>query len=97
MKLKVTKKIVTQIDWKLIGYHKMTNELFKNSLSMSIDVRNTYSGFNKYILHTGAATATTNNKKNKGWFHFIHDFLLPMIDTRDALLSGYRTLGIGKV
>ena len=35
IKIKVTDKIVAQTDWKLIGYHKMTNELFNNSLYMS--------------------------------------------------------------
>ena len=33
IKLKVTEKVVAQINWKLIGYHKMNNELFKISLS----------------------------------------------------------------
>ena len=32
IKFKATKKILAHTDWKLIGYHKTTNELFKNSL-----------------------------------------------------------------
>ena len=33
IKFKVTEKVVAHIDWKLIGYHKMTDELFNNILS----------------------------------------------------------------
>ena len=37
IRLKVNEKIAAHIDWKLIRYHKLTNKLFKNSLSKSID------------------------------------------------------------
>ena len=50
IKFKVTEKIVAQNDWKLIGYHKMNNELFNNRLSMSISGSTTYSKYNKHIL-----------------------------------------------
>ena len=89
-------KIVAHIDWKLIGYHKQTNELFNDSLSKSIDGGNTYSYYNKHILESGTNTATISNHKNNGWFHFRRNLLLPFIEERDALLSDYRTLGIGK-
>ena len=96
IKFKLTDNIVTYIYWNLIGYHKKANELFNNILSMSVEGSTTYYDLNNYILHDGSATATTNNQNNKGWFHFICDFLLPLIDTRDALLYYHLTLGIGK-
>ena len=96
MKFKVTEKIVAQIDWKIIGYQKTTNEIFNNSLSMSIDSITTYSNFNKFILKYGDDTKTTNNHKNKLWFHFSHESLLNLIDTRDALPSDYQNLGTRK-
>ena len=37
IKFKVNEKIVAHIDWKLIGYHKVNNKLFHNSLSKYID------------------------------------------------------------
>ena len=74
----------------------MTNELFDNILFMYVDFITTYSNFNKYILQVDATTATTNNQKNKGWLHFRHDFLLTLIETREALFSDYWNLGIGK-
>ena len=36
IKFKATDKIVTQIYWKIIGYHKTTSYLFNNRLSMCI-------------------------------------------------------------
>ena len=74
----------------------MTNEPFKKSLSKSIDGGTKYSNYNKHILEAGNNTATINNKKNKGWFHFSWDYLLLLIKERDSLISDYRTLGIGK-
>ena len=56
----------------------------------------TYSNHNKKILESGINTAKINNNKNKGWFHFSRDSLLPLIEARDALLPDLRTLGIGK-
>ena len=79
IKFKVNEKILAHIDWKLIGYHKLTNELFNNSLSKSIDGGTTYSDYNKHILESGTNTATISNQKNKGWFHFIRDSLLTLI------------------
>ena len=96
IKFKVNEKVVAQIDWKLIGYHKLTNEIFNNILSKSIDGGTTYSDYNKHILEAGTNTATISNQKNKGWFHFSREYLLPLIEERDALLSYNRTLGIGK-
>ena len=96
IKFKVIEKVVTQINWELIGYNETANELFDNILSKSVYGSTIYSDFNKAILQAGAATATTNKQKNKGWFHFSRDFLLPLIKTRDALLSDYWILGIGK-
>ena len=95
VKLKVTEKVVAQINWKLIGYHKLTNELFNNSLYKSIAGGTTYSKYNKHILEDSTNTATINNHK-KIWFHFSRDFFLPLIKLRDALISDYLTLGIGK-
>ena len=37
IKFKLNKKIAAHIDWKLIGYHKHTDKIFKNRLSKSID------------------------------------------------------------
>ena len=45
IKFKVNEKIAAHIDWKLIGYHKMTNKLSNNRLSKSIDGRTTYSNY----------------------------------------------------
>ena len=92
----VIEKIVTQIDWNIIGYQNTTNELFDNILFMYVDFITTYSNFNKYILQVDTTAATTNNNKNKGWFHFSREFLPPLINTRDALFSDYWNLGIGK-
>ena len=39
IKFKVIEKILTYIGWKIIGYHKTTNDLFKNILYMSADGR----------------------------------------------------------
>ena len=50
IKFKVKEKLVAHIDSKLIGYHKMNNELFNNSLSESIDGDTPYSNYNKHIL-----------------------------------------------
>ena len=68
----------------------------KKSLSKSIDGGTKYSNYNKHILEAGTNTATISNHKNKGWFHFIRDSLIPLIEERDAILSDYQTLGIGK-
>ena len=96
IKFKVNDKIAAHIDCKLIGYHKMTNELFNNSLSKSIYGINTYSNYNKRILESGTNITTISNQKNKGWFHFRRNSILPLIKERDALLFDYQTLGIGK-
>ena len=95
IKFKVNEKVVAHIDWKRIGYHKLTNELFNNSLSKSIYDVTTYSNYNKHT-QAGTNTAKISNQKNKGWFHFSRDSLLTLIEERDALLSDYRTLCIGK-
>ena len=73
IKFKVNEKIVAHIEWQLIGCHKFTNELFKNSLSKSIDGGTIYYGYNKHILEAGANTTTIRNHNNKVWFHFIRD------------------------
>ena len=96
IKFKVNENVVVHIDWKLIGYHKLTNELFTNSLSKSIYGGTTYSNYNNHILEAGTNTAIIRNQKNKGWFHFSRNSLLPFIEERDMLLSDYLTLGIGK-
>ena len=96
IKFKVTEKLVAQTNWKLIGYHKLTNDIFNNSLSKSIAVVIAHSNYNKHILGAGTNTAKINNHKNKGWFHFSRDSLFPLIKERDALLYFYRTLGIVK-
>ena len=93
---KVNEKIVAHINWKIIWYHKLTNKHFNNILSKSIGGKTTYSNYNKHILEAGTNTATISNQKNKGWFHFIRDSLIPLIKERDAILSDYQTLGIGK-
>ena len=77
----MNEKIVTQIDWKLIGYHKTNNEIFKNSLYISVYCSTTYSDFNKYILQAIANTKITINQKKKVWFHFNNNYLLPFIET----------------
>ena len=79
IKIKVTEKIVAQTDWTLTRYHKMTNDLFNNSLYKSISVSTTYSNYNKHILESGTNTATINNHNNKGWFHFRRNSFLPLI------------------
>ena len=73
IKFKVNKKIAAHIDWKLIGYHKQTDKIFKNSLSKSIDGTTTYSNYNKHILEVGTNTAAISNHMSKGWFHFRRD------------------------
>ena len=65
----------------------MTNDIFNNSLSTSISDSTTYSKYNYHILEAGTNTATINNQKNKGWFRFIRNSLLPLIEERDALIS----------
>ena len=50
IKFKVNEKIVAHIDWKIIGYHKLTNELFNNQLYKSIDGGTTYYDYKKHIL-----------------------------------------------
>ena len=66
IKSKDIEKILAQNDWKIIGHHKMTNELFINSLSMSIASSNTYSDYNKHTLEAITTTTKINNHKNKG-------------------------------
>ena len=46
IKFKVYEKVIEHIEWKLIGYHKLTNELFNNSLSKYIYEGTTYSNYN---------------------------------------------------
>ena len=70
---KVTENIVEQTKCKMIGYHKTTNNIFNNSLYMSIYGSTKYSKYNKYILEAGTTTATINNQKNKVWLHFSHE------------------------
>ena len=41
-------------------------------------------------------TNVTTKCKNKGRFHQSCDILLPLIETRDEILTKYRTLRIGK-
>ena len=96
IKFKVNEKVVAHIYWKLIGYDKHTNELFNNSLSNSIYEGTTYSDYKNHILEAGTNTATIINQNNKGWFHFSRNSLLTLIEERDALLSDYQTIGIGK-
>ena len=50
IKSKVTDNIVAQTEWKLIGYHKTTNDIFNNSLYTSIAGSTKYSNYNKGIL-----------------------------------------------
>ena len=50
IKFKVKEKLVAHINLKLIGYHKMNNEIFNNSLTESIDGGTPYSNYNKHIL-----------------------------------------------
>ena len=75
----MNKKLVSNIDWKLIGYDKLNNKLFNNILSKSIAGVTTYFNYSKHILEAGTNTATIINHKNKGWFHFIRNSLLPLI------------------
>ena len=90
IKFKVNVKLVAHIDWKLIGYHNMTNELFNNILSKSIDGCTTYSDHNKRILEAGTNNTKISNQNNKGWFHFSRNSLLPLIKERNALISDYQ-------
>ena len=87
IRFKVPENIVAQTNCKLIGYHKLTNELFKNSLYKSIAGSTKYSNYNKHILEAVTNNATINNQKKKGWFHFSHNSLLPLIKERGKLLS----------
>ena len=96
IKFKVNYKIAVHIDWKLIGYHKLTNNIFNNSLYKSIYGSTTYSNYNKNTPEAGTNTVTINKHKNKGLFHLIRNYLLTLIKERDAMLSDYQTLGIGK-
>ena len=65
LKFKLTDKIVEQTYCKLIGYHNTTNDIFNNSLYMSIYGSTVYSKYNKYILEAGTNTATINNYKEQ--------------------------------
>ena len=47
IKLKVIATIVMQTYWKLIGHYTTTNDIFNNSLSISIYGSTTYSNYNK--------------------------------------------------
>ena len=47
---KVFEKVVAHNGCKLIGYHKMTNGLFNNTLSMYIAGSSKHSNYNKHIL-----------------------------------------------
>ena len=85
IKFKVNEKIVAHIDWKLIGYHKLTNDKFNNRLFKSIAGGTTYLKYNNNILEAGTNTATTRNQKNKGWFYFSRDSLLPLIKESDTV------------
>ena len=63
---KVTEKIVTHINWNLIVYYKMINEIYFTIAYLCLyTVSLPKTKFYKYILQAGAATATTNNQKNK--------------------------------
>ena len=97
IKSKLTGKSAAKHYWKLIGYHESSNELFNDNFSKSVNDDPNDSEFNTSTLEAGVDTATKNEQKNKGWFNFSPDSLLLLIDTRDALLSDYQTLGIGKV
>ena len=63
IKLNVTEKLLAQINWKLIGYHKLNNDLFNNSLSTSISGGTEYSNYKKHILEVGTNTVTIKNQK----------------------------------
>ena len=65
IKFKVNGKLVSQIEWKLIGYPKLTNELFNNILYKSIAGGTTYSNYKNHILEAGTNTATIINQKTK--------------------------------
>ena len=45
IKFKVTDKVVAQIDCKLMGHHKLTSDLFNNSLYKYISGGNTYPNY----------------------------------------------------
>ena len=79
IKSKVTEKVVAQIEKKIIGYHKLTNKLFNNSLSKSIIGGTTYSNYNKHILEAGTNIATIRNQKSNVWLHFSLNCLLTLI------------------
>ena len=96
IKFKVIEEIVNHTDWKLIGYHKRTNEIFNNIISMPIDGRTKNFNYNKYILQDSATTTTFKDQNNKGWYQFSRKSPLTLINARNALLSGYQILGIGK-
>ena len=89
IKFKATKNILSHNNWKLIGYHKMTNEIFNNSPSKSIAGSTTYYNYSNHILESGMNTATIKNQKKKVWFHLSRNSLLPMIKERDVLISDY--------
>ena len=61
IKFKVNEKVVAHSDWKLIGYHMLTNELFKNSLYKSIYGGNIYSEFDK--AHSRSRYQYHNNQQ----------------------------------
>ena len=65
IKFKVTKKIIAQINWKIMGNQNLTNEISENSLSKSISGGTTYSNYNNHILEAGTNNATTKNQKTK--------------------------------
>ena len=79
-----------------IGSNGETDMLFNATLFSLLPTDPSYTEYNRCILNAGTTAAVTKNRKNKGWFEFIQDSLLPLTERRDKLLTQYRSLIIGK-
>ena len=85
-----------QADWNTIGENVETNNLFNVNLFQLIPKESMYTQFNKCITNAAVMTDVTTKLGNKRWFHHSQDILLPLIETRDVILTQYLTLGIDK-
>ena len=85
-----------QVDWTAIGENAETNDLFNVNLSQLFPKETTYTQFNQCITQASGMTDVTNKQGNKVWFHHSQDILLPIIETKNEIITKYFTLGIGK-
>ena len=96
IKFKVNENLKVQVDWNTVGENLETNELLNFNLFKLIPKKRTYTHFNQCITKSSQMNFITNKQKNKVRFHHSRDIILPLIETRDRILTQYLTLGIDK-